>query len=66
MDMMPEALRLFILCEATKWNHLPVAGGLYDQHPRFLEHILTIFQIKSEHDQRKMSEARKKTPKRGR
>lgn len=24
------------------WTHLPVAGGLYDQHPKFLDDILVI------------------------
>jgi len=26
-----------------KWAHLPVAGGIYDQHPEFVEQIRFIF-----------------------
>lgn len=26
-----------------KWNHLPVAGGIYDQDPAFLEGIEILF-----------------------
>jgi hypothetical protein len=28
-----------------KWAHLPSSGGLYDQHPRFLDDLITIAQI---------------------
>lgn len=41
---MHESLRLWALCNAMKWNHLPVAGGMYDQHPKFLDDCMTIFQ----------------------
>jgi hypothetical protein len=27
---------LFSICENMKWSHLPVAGGIYDQHPQLL------------------------------
>jgi len=26
-----------------QWNHLPVAGGIYDQHPKLLEEWSIIF-----------------------
>lgn len=47
-----------------KWNHLPVAGGLYDQHPTFLEDCLVIFeaqfkQRKKESEQQKREMGRK-------
>lgn len=50
VENVPESLRLFSLCEAMRWNHLPSAGGLYDQHPRLLEDWLMIFNTKAEHE----------------
>lgn len=50
VDNPPEAIRLFALCEAMKWNHLPVAGGLYDQHPSLLGAFMVIFEEKAEHE----------------
>lgn len=34
---MPEALRLYIFSKNLKFAALPVAGGLYDQHPDLIE-----------------------------
>lgn len=28
-----------------KWTHLPASGGLYAQHPKFLDDLITIAQI---------------------
>ena len=39
-----ESLRLFALCEATRWSHLPVQGGWYDQHPLFVDELAIIFE----------------------
>lgn len=47
-----ESLRLFAICDAMNWSHLPVLGGLYDQHPRLLEEWLIIFRMKAEHEKR--------------
>lgn len=33
-----------------RWSHLPVAGGIYDQHPRLLEEWAVIFHEKGEHE----------------
>jgi hypothetical protein len=35
-----------------KWAHLPVAGGLLDQHPQFLEEIAYIFQERNAYRER--------------
>jgi hypothetical protein len=47
------------------WSVLPVAGGLYDQHPDFIDQIQVIFEAKSEHERRQAAqrelEAKKKT-----
>jgi hypothetical protein len=43
-----------------KWNHLPVAGGIYDQHPKVLDDFLIIDQIKiAAENRRRAMEARK-------
>lgn len=34
------------LCESTKWTHLPVAGGWYDQRPEFVDAVYMYFSIK--------------------
>lgn len=65
-------IRMFTLCEAMKWNHLPLAGGLYDQDPDLLDGFRIIFHERSVHE---AAEERKrdaemnrnaKSPKRGR
>jgi len=30
-----------------KWNHLPVIGGVYDQHPKMLDDFMIIHQAKA-------------------
>lgn len=42
-----ESLRLYVLCKGMRWTHLPVAGGLYDQHPKFLEDLTTVMSAES-------------------
>ena len=48
---------MYQLCEAMKWNHLPVAGGIYDQDPDLLDGFIIIFRAKAEHDE---AEAKKR------
>lgn len=35
------------MCESMKWAHLPVAGGLYDQHPDLLNGFSAIFSARN-------------------
>lgn len=52
-----------MLAENMRWNHLPVAGGLYDQHPQLLEEWRYIFEqkaIKQDKD-RKADEAKNRS-----
>ena len=28
---------MIVLLDAMEWKHLPSAGGIYDQHPDFIE-----------------------------
>lgn len=62
-----ESIRLFGLCEAMKWAHLPVDGGLYDQHPDLLEQWRQIFAARAEHEaeeerRREMERSKKSAP----
>lgn len=43
-----------------RWNHLPVAGGLYDQHPQLLEEWKIIFAAKAEKEERERKEQERK------
>jgi len=45
-----------------KWTHLPADGGLYHQHPKFLDDLVTIAQIevKIERARQKKQEAEMK------
>jgi len=45
-----------------KWTHLPLGGGLYDQHPKFLEDLVIIARIenKVEHERQRKREAEMK------
>lgn len=57
---MHESLRLYLLCQMFKWNHLPVAGGIYDQHPVMLDDFVQIDQINiAAKNRRQAMEARK-------
>jgi len=51
-----------------QWNHLPLPGGLYDQHPKFIDQIRYIFREKAayEEKQRKEDEAKRKRESGGR
>lgn len=50
------------MCASMKWAHLPVAGGLYDQHPVLLERFRYIFseQAKYDEEKRKADERKQK------
>lgn len=53
------AIRMFALCDAMKWSHLPTAGGLYDQDPALLDAFRFIFAERGKEQDRE----RKKTEK---
>jgi hypothetical protein len=40
MENMPTAIKLFYLLENTRWTHLPIEGGWYDQHPQFVDEMM--------------------------
>lgn len=45
---MHESLRMYWLLKGMEWNHLPVAGGIYDQHPKFLDDMQSLMQLDNE------------------
>lgn len=49
-----------------KWAHLPVAGGLYDQHPKLMDEWDIIFEVKAQHDKAEEAKNKPKTPTPGR
>lgn len=34
-----------------EWSHLPVAGGIYDQHPQLMDDFMYIFKKKAEFEE---------------
>lgn len=52
------SLRLYHMLKSMKWNHLPVAGGIYDQHPGFLDDMSVI--MDAEADAERKREAKRK------
>ena len=46
-------LRLLAMCDAVDWKHLPVLGGLYDQHPDFWEAAMKLFETRSKYEEEK-------------
>lgn len=57
---------MFWLCESMKWNHLPVAGGIYDQHPGLLEKWEFMFseRAKYEREQEEKEKAKRQNEQR--
>lgn len=57
-------IRMFALCEAMKWNHLPLAGGLYEQDPELLDGFMYIFgeraAYEEEQERKRKAEDRRK------
>lgn len=49
-------LRLIFMCDAVGWKHLPVAGGLYDQHPDFLDAMLLMQERRGYHQDKERKE----------
>lgn len=63
------SIRMFALCSAMKWAHLPVPGGIYAQNPDMMDQFRYIFQeqAKEQEKERKRNEreAKNKTMRHG-
>ena len=58
---MPESIRLYVLAHHLNFNHLPVAGGLYDQHPKLIDQWTDIARlVNSEQEREQAAQKRKK------
>ena len=55
-----QSLSLWGVAAAMEWSHLPVAGGIYDQHPALLDEWSIIWSEKSAHDQREEAKRKRK------
>lgn len=53
MGSLHESLRLYLICKNMKWTHLPIAGGLYDQHPKLMDDFFLLMNAESEHQAKK-------------
>jgi hypothetical protein len=51
---------LLWMCDALDWRHLPVAGGMYDQHPDFLEGVLILKEVRGRHEDKKRKDEEEK------
>jgi hypothetical protein len=43
-----------------KWNHLPVAGGIYDQHPDLVDMFQIIFAARNDQARKEQEQQRSK------
>jgi hypothetical protein len=59
MSEIPESLRLYQLCKATKFAALPWAGGMYDQHPDLIEEWTVIIDAEIKAQNREMDQQRR-------
>lgn len=48
------------MCENTRWSHLLVAGGWYDQHPDFVQACQTYFGLKGKHEEKTRKDEERK------
>lgn len=54
---------MLMVMEAMKWQHLPLAGGLYDQHPDFIEKMQRYMVVRNAYEQKKQKDEEAKRPK---
>lgn len=57
---MHPSIALYWLLKGTKWTHLPVAGGWYDQHPTFVDHMYMLLSIENQVDAKNAKERERK------
>lgn len=55
----PESLRLYQLCKATKFSVFPWAGGMYDQHPDLIDEWTIIIEAEVRVQNREMEQQRR-------
>lgn len=50
---MPESLRLWAISRRMEFRHLPVAGGIYDQHPKLIADWTIFWEVEAVVEKRK-------------
>ncbi len=55
-----ESIRLFSLCEAMKWSHLPSPGAIFDQKAGLMDRFYFIFAQRAEHEERERKKEEQK------
>jgi hypothetical protein len=53
---------MLVFMDAMEWKHLPVAGGMYDQHPDFVEKAKEYMGRKSAAEREKQKQEQNKKP----
>jgi hypothetical protein len=54
------------MLKGMNWNHLPVAGGLYDQHPGFLDAMAVIMEAEASAERKRQEKQQREAQKGGR
>lgn len=54
------AISMFVFMEGIRWSTLPVAGGLYDQHPDFVKKMHYIKQEVYKQQEKERAEEKRK------
>ena len=54
------AISMFVFREGIRWSTLPVAGGLYDQHPDFVKKMHYIKQEVYKQQEKERAEEKRK------
>jgi hypothetical protein len=62
MTVMVESIRLYAFAKGIEFGALPLAGGIYDQHPKLVEQWATIMAAESREEakRRKRQEERQR------
>jgi len=53
-------MRLYVLCKAMRWTHLPNGGGLYDQDPGLLDDWYVIMEVEAQEDKKRREKEKQK------
>lgn len=59
-------LRLLAVADAMEFKHLPVMGGIYDQHPEFVEGMMGLLSERSKWEREKQKREEDKQKHNGR
>lgn len=57
---MHTGLQMLMVMEAMEWKHLPLAGGLYDQHPDFIVKMQQYMVTRAAYEKKKQDQEDRK------